>query len=611
MSDDILDLDDINLTGIDDHPPDESVKLFGPPGTGKTTQSGGRVGHLLRDYGYDVGDVAWCTYRNALARDTLDRFVQWGFLDEEALEDLNKGSTRYINTIHAVANRCVGDLPEPAEPWHKADFCERMGLQFWGSEPWEDTPGQLLFDVFGWMKNNCLNPAKEADVRKCPAADDLFQEWRGSVPSAWNQWCDYKAQRDIIDYYEMLAAPIDAGVTPTEDILVIDEYHDATALMAKLCTHWMDQADIVIVAGDPNQVVNAFDGADPRFFNDVELPEVLLDKTYRVPEEHWRAATRLLSKAHEIPGVKRNSTGAIVEYNSPTFEHSDENGWVSPAPARPASPAQLREETGPDVLFLTRTQLQADGVGAALEKAGFIYESQSDLHGWNTDNAQRRLTLFNALQKLSELSLADFGGGGGLSRYQSGDVNPETVHFASEEAATALEFAHASTLAQSRSDTEDLCEEWRRKGAALSADRLDDYVESEFWSRYTGGAGSVDRLNKNGMDDRDRRALAAALQRYDGPIDTEDIQTQVLTIHASKGQEASDVVVYDGVSRRIRREMRASERTEQNEWRTWYVALTRASERLHIMRDAFQWTSSIIPPDIRQTAAGQEVTADD
>jgi len=609
---DILDLDEIDLTGIDEHPPDESVKLYGPPGTGKTTQSGGRVGRLLRDYDYEVADVAWCTYRKALAMDTLDRFVAWGFLDETALEDLHTGSTRYINTIHAVANRCVGGLPDPVEPWHKADFCDRMGLQFWSSQPWEDTPGQLLFDTFGWMKNNCLDPYSESDVRRCPKTEDLYEQWQGSVPAAWNKWCDYKAQRDIIDFYKMLEAPIDDGTVPTTDILVIDEYHDATALMAKLCEYWMERAEIVIVAGDPNQVVNAFDGADPRFFEQVELPEVLLDTTYRVPEEHWRSATRMLAKAHDIPPVSRNSTGDVVEYNSPRFEHSDESGWVSPAPGQAAAPDVIREQTSPDVLFLTRTQMQADGVGAALEKAGYLYESQAGLNGWNTDGAAGRLHLFNALQKLSELNAAAFDSSSyGLSAYQDAEIDPDTVYFGSQEVSHILTHAHASTLDGRRADIDELCQEIERKGRVMSASDLNEHVQPEFWSRYTGGAGSVSRLNKGSLSDRDLRALAEALRRHDQPIDPDEIQTQVLTIHASKGQEASDVVVYDGVSRRIRREMRSSERTRQNEWRTWYVALTRASETLHIMRNGFEWASSIIPQDIRQLASGGAVPADD
>jgi len=604
---DVLALDDIDLTGIDEYPPDASVKLWGPPGTGKTTQSAGRVGRLLEDYGYDLANVAWGTYRKSLAMDTLNRFVEWGFLQEHDLEELHTGSTRYIGTTHAVANRTAGDLPKPAKEWHKGEFCDKLDMQYWAPKPWDDTPGKLLFRTFSWMNNNLLDPGEPADVFRCPVADDLSEVWNGDVPSAWVKWQDYKAQRQIIDFHEQLEAPLDEQVVPTKDIFVIDEYHDATPLMAKLCEFWVSAADIAIVAGDPNQVVNAFDGADPRFFRQLDLPRVLLEETYRVPAEHWRAARKLLSNAHEVPPVTVTSSGQVIEYRSPTFEHSDESGWKRPGPGVEASPPTIIEEYGGDTLFLTRMRVQADGVGAALEKAGIIYGSQKDLNGWNTDGAETRRAIYNALQKLRGFNPGDFGGYG-LAQF-SGGQSPDSVALSHVEAAEILRHAHASTLAQRRSETETICEKLEEEEESVTLSEFSEWVEEEFWSRYTAAYSSVDRLNKGSLSDRDRVAIEEALRRHDEPFSSEDIDIRVLTIHASKGQEAEDVVVYDGISRRTRREMDASERAYNNEWRTWYVALTRASERLHIMRDGFRWMSSILPANIRTIAGDTEVVS--
>lgn len=602
---DRIDLDDIDPTGIDDYPADASVKLHGPPGTGKTTQSAARVGLLLRDYDYSLSDVAWCTYRTSLAMDTLERFVDWGLIDESQLDSPHQGATRYIYTIHGVANRTVGDLPDPVQPGHRIDFCKRLGVPYLASDPWDDTAGKLLFQVFDWMKNNLLDPAKPADVADCPHIDDLKAEWRGSVPAAWNKWEDYKAQKDVIDFHEMLSAPIDQGVAPTDQVLVIDEYHDATPLMAKLCEYWIDQADITIVAGDPNQVVNAYSGADPRFFEELDLPKILLDRTYRVPEEHWVAATQLLQKAHDVPPVDRHGRGQIIEYRSPTFEKSDETGWHSPSASQPGSPGHIVREYGRDTLFLTRMQMQADGVGHALEQAGVLYTSQSDLHGWNTDSGERRLNLFNALQKLRGFRPGHLNRGYGLNRFDdSAPRNPDNTSLTHEELGVLLNHTHAKFLSQTRSETDDLLDDLEKREESLSVADLDEYVSDEFWTTMTHGPASVQRLNKGAFSDRDRMALQNALTSHENPVSADDISTGVLTIHASKGQEAQDIVVYDGVSRRISREMRESERTRNNEWRTWYVALTRASKRLHIMRDAFRWTSSIIPGDIRGRVKG-------
>jgi DNA helicase-2/ATP-dependent DNA helicase PcrA len=599
----VVDLDDIDITGIDEYPPDTSVKLYGPPGTGKTTQSAARVGRLLRDDDYTLNDVAWCTYRKSLAHDTLQRLAGWGVIDDVELERPTEGATRFIGTTHAVANRAVGGLPDPVEPWQRNDFCDRMGMQYWADKPWEDTAGKLLFRVFDWLKGNCYNPARPEDIYACPFVEDLRANWNGDIPSAWNRWEDYKGQHEVIDFYEMLEAPVEDKVAPTDQILVIDEYHDATPLIAKLSEQWIDAAKIVIVAGDPCQVVNSFDGADPRFFEQLDLPEVLLDTTYRVPEEHWQKATLLLGKAHDPPPVTRHSRGQFAEYRSPRFSYSRETGWAVPKATRPASPGALIAKHGTDMLFLTRMQMQADGVGRALEEAGIIYYSQSDLHGWNTDRGAERLALYNALQKIRGFAPGHFDHDGqtqyGLGNYTDSPANPDTVVLDTPEIVNLLTYTNAKYLAQSRAETTDICDGLENAENTASLTSFNEWVEPEFWGRHTSGAGSIQRLNKGKLSDRDRRALYQALRANADPLEAVDsIPTGVLTIHASKGKEADDVVVYDGISQRIRQGMDRSEETRRNEWRTWYVALTRAAKRMHIMRGAFRWTQSILPTDL-------------
>lgn len=598
-----IQLDDINPAGIDQYPETASVKLHGPPGTGKTTQSAARVGRLIRDHGYDVSQVAWCTYRRSLAFDTLERFANWGLIDDRELRKPHEGATRYIGTIHAVANRTVGGVGDPVEFWHKKDFCDRLEIQFVSNEPWEDTPGKLLFNVFEWMNNNLLDPSNPSHVAECELESDLREHWNGDVPAAWRKWKDYKEERQIIDFYEMLKAPLEERLVPTTDVLVVDEYHDATPLMAQLCEYWIENADIAIVAGDPNQVVNAYDGADPRFFESLDLPKVLLDVTYRCPEEHWRAATKLLQKAHEVPPVERISTGQIVEYLSPRFEHGRESGWNVPGATSEGSPGSIVKQYGDDTLFLTRMQMQADGVGYALERAGVIYKSQADLHGWNTDRGARRLAVYNALQKIRGFAPGHFGRGGGLANFGDAPRSIEGTEFTTAEAVELLRHTHAKYLAQTRAETKGTIKSIENREQTPTVEEFNEWVETEFWTTHTAGPGSVDRLNKGRLKDRDRMALKEALKRHTEPVDPDSVKVSVLTIHASKGQEAEDVVVYDGISQRITKGMRAKDRTRENEWRTWYVALTRASKRLHIMRGGFDWTRRVIPENIRGMAA--------
>jgi hypothetical protein len=583
----------------------DSVAFHGPPGTGKTTTAAATVGRLIRDHGYSIRDVSWVTYRRSLAHDTLQRLAGWDVLDDEQLNNPAKGATRYIGTAHAVGNRC-GDIAEdPVEGWQRNDFCSKRDMGYWTSEPWEDSAGKLLFRVFDYLANANTTPEDTQALHTCPHYDDLRDEWRGDVLDAWRDWQDYKAQQQVIDFHEMLSIPLRSGSSPGRPILVIDEYHDVTQLMHDLFSSWMQDAEIVIVAGDPHQVVNAYDGASPSFFEGLDLPEVLLPKSWRVSPEHWGLATDLLANAHDPPQVGTADTpGLVNDINSPQFEYSSNSGWaLFPRRDKQGSPAWVVDTYDGSTLFLARTQLQADGVGRALEAAGIPYRSQQDLRGWNTDRGETRLHLHNALQAIAGYSPDDFGHTSGLGQYQDGQRDPGAVEIASDAVATLLEAVNARTLDVTRSEADDICDTLRGSDGSLDLYDLRDWTDPTFWARYTGGAASVDRLNRSAISgdaDREFDALRRALARHDGPIEPDDIDTWAITIHASKGMEADDVVVYDGVSQRILSGMQDGDRTARNEWRTWYVACSRPRKRLHIMRHAFPWTSSIIPEQLSE-----------
>lgn len=594
-------LDEAKLWHVerDGHEITDSVAFHGPPGTGKTTTAAATVGRLIRDHGYNIADVAWVTYRRSLAQDTLERLAGWDVLDESQLDEPKKGATRYIATAHAVANRCSNIAEEPAQQWQRAQFCEDRDMQYWTSEPWEDSAGKLLFRVLDYLANQNTTPENTEALHACSHYSDLKDEWRGDVVDAWYDWEDFKAQRGLIDFHEMLSRPLDSGATPGRRILVVDEYHDATALMDALFRQWMEDAEIVLVAGDPHQVVNAYDGASPEYFQNLDLPTVLLPKSWRCPQTHWSVATRVLANAHDVPDVTVSGEGLVAEYNSPRFEYSSENGWVTlPGPDRPASPAEIVDNPG-STLCLARTQMQADGIGAALEQAGIPYLSQSDLRGWNTGNGAIQRRLHNALQTLNGYSPANFnyGANAGFGQFTGGQRDPLNESLTAEAAADLLDAVNARDLDISRSEATDTAADLRDSGGTISLKELDQWVEKQFWERYTAGTGSVSRLNKSvfANAERSKRAITAALNRHDGPVAIEDIDTWAITIHASKGMEADDVVVYDGISGRIERELMDDAETRRNEYRTWYVACSRAKKRLHVMRNAFEWTNPILP----------------
>jgi DNA helicase-2/ATP-dependent DNA helicase PcrA len=636
-------LSEISIPGIDKHPPDTSVRLHGPPGTGKTTTAAARVARLVDEYEYGVGDIVWTTYRRSLAEDTLERLAYWNVIAPEQLSDPTEGATRFISTNHAVARRAVGGLPDPVKPWHRQQFCRDLGIKFQGGPPWEKQAGELLFRTFNWLNTNLYDPANPAEVANAdpPTIEDLNKQWNGDIPRAWNRWEDFKAQYDLIDFHEMISAVIENDVPLPGKVFVIDEYHDAYPLLAQLCEHWMVDAEVVICAGDPHQVVNSFDGADPWFFESLPYPKVLLDTTYRVPEEHWQLASSVLgtSNRHTAPDVERLGHGEIYHHDAGTtaFEHvgatastADVGGWKVPTPEH--GPAAIIDNhargagepdgagIGPDpasVLVLARTQRQVDGISAALERAGMLYISQRDMRGWNSQRSKTRLYLFNALQQLRTFDASSHASEReqqSLQTLGSGswdNATTDSLSLMPRQAAALLEHTKSKSHRQGRSKTSDLIEEIRNNqhGRRISDEQLADWVVPAFWERYSAGAASVSRLVKGSLSGRDLTALERALDRHEesGTIEVGDIGVAVMTVHASKGQEADDVIVYDGITNTIKDGMRGDADTDANEWRTWYVACSRASERLHLVHGGFNWTVPL-PVDVLNERHSGRVT---
>ena len=627
MTDSQLALADVDIAGIDDYPADSSVKLNGPPGTGKTTNAAARVARLIRDHDYSIADVCWVTYRKSLAMDTLRRLSRWGVVSDEEMATPGDGPTKFIGTAHAVANRTVGGVGEPADYGDKKKFCENRNLKFDKSTPWERPPGQMLFRIFDYAAKNRLNPKAEADLRQIPSADDFRQKCDMSIPRLKADWEAYKDEHEKIDFWEMLEAPLEANLTPGKPILVIDEYHDAYQQMADLAEMWADAADIVIVAGDPLQVVNTYDGANPSFYREIDYPEILLPKTYRVPFEHWEPATWLLANAHRPPQIERQSRGMFAIQRSPTFTHTEATGWDTPSQTMEFSPAWFIDQYGGDTMFLTRTTHQLDGIAKSLEDAGILFQvpTSSDAKDWAAgpgDSDNDRVAVYNALQKIARLSQASFdgidgglseyksGGGMGLDRYDAGgEANPDDVALSAFEAATLLDRAKAKYLSENRSDITEIVTDWIAEDNPITAADINQYVKPKFWLNYTQGSGSTNYLNRTSrlggkFDSRDIDALTAALRENDNPVDG-SIPTKVFTIHASKGNEAENVIVYDGITSRIKKGMDNDDAEYKNEWRTWYVAFTRASKNLFVLKDGFDFTKPFLPAGrkLKQQAA--------
>jgi DNA helicase-2/ATP-dependent DNA helicase PcrA len=252
-------------------------------------------------------------------------------------------------------------------------------------------------------------------------------------------------------------------------------------------------------------------------------------------------------------------------------------------------------------MFLTRTQKQADGIAAELDTQGIIYRSQSSVGGsW-----EKRLRLLRALDVLEGVSRKAGRSQKSIDQYGGpvDDRHQSSRALSYDDARALLRHSHGRYLDSDDDEREEWLSEYALESSGpVPLSEFGEHVSGKWWSRYNGGADSIENFTR--LSDADRVALGAAWNRYDRyDIAVEDQPTRILTIHASKGAEASDVIVYDGITGRIQDSLENDAGARENEARCWYVALTRASRRLHIIRNSFAWTDDYLPHDLEPRAA--------
>lgn len=562
--------------------PEADTKYYGPPGTGKTTQLQNRIVALL-DEGYSLSDVCYVTYRREMAQEFLRRLYKQDFIGYKQLtEPWDHEETRFIGTIHAISNRMINTDRDVATDADRRDFIESVWNQTYqsGGGTSEDSfndgtsAGELMFDAYQYCLSNRIK-----DIWQAPQSDDLRDKWESSPPQIdrfHESWTEYKRDRGLIDFTEMLLRVDNADQSPPRDIVVVDEYHDNTPRMHAICRTWLADARVSLVGADPNQAIYSYQGADPGLYRELDLPERMLDKSYRLTEEVWDYAAETIR--HDLPDVETaEREGEVAQTNR--------------------GPVDLYERYGQDgsIMYLARTRSQVRDLNARLRDAGVVFRSGKRLGGWN--GSARRLAIYNALAKLRGVgtpgrSVNPNTGLIGMNEYQSDDAgidgpSPKSVELDGDEARHLLDRTPATYVDGTKST---LLTKLGGKDT-VEGEYLVDALEESFWRDMTNGAASASAL----LTYDGKEEIKSALDRYDRPFEALDLNKvpTTSTIHGAKGAEADTVVLYDGITGSIRDGFIDPEKRKA-ESRVWYVGATRAADRLLISDGWWDWTTSYL-----------------
>ncbi|MFB6129778.1 MAG: UvrD-helicase domain-containing protein, partial [Salinigranum sp.] len=236
------------------------TRLFGGPGSGKTTALLDRVDELLERDDVDVRDVLVVSYTRAAAAEVRDRLAERLDVSPRSL----KGN---VSTMHAKAydllNLSRGDVVGESD---KQEFCEEYGIDYedeYGGAgrrtARSTTIGNKIIATSQWLQRTRRDVADWYDVpfqwnveevRLPPEIDPNAQEgnkytptWpsdddRVDVPQTIRAWRSYKGDNGLVGFADMLERVKQRSLVPHVDYLVIDEFQDITTLQYDVYEEW-------------------------------------------------------------------------------------------------------------------------------------------------------------------------------------------------------------------------------------------------------------------------------------------------------------------------------------------------------------------------------------
>lgn len=311
--------------------------IYGPPGTGKTTHLLTLLERLLEKYSPD--EIAFVSFTKKGSYEGRDRAIERFGLSEKDLP--------FFRTLHSLAFRACGTARHNMmTPKYYRDFSKRMGMHFSGyyTEDFRsDDDKYLFFDIL--YRNNpkaCGRFLQDMDMQKLHFIRHNYRRFREHF--------------NLMDYTDLLEHFISEKLSLPVRVAIIDEAQDLTTLQWQFVWSAFSRAEAVYIAGDDDQAIYQWSGADVDYFLNLRGESTVLGHSYRLPRAVLDFSKRITDR------IGRRVTKDFTPRDG-------DPGAVEFFAALP----EIRIKASESYMFLSRTNAYADIVGNYLQGLGVPY----------------------------------------------------------------------------------------------------------------------------------------------------------------------------------------------------------------------------------------------
>tara|TARA_R110000772_G_scaffold10854_3_gene34371 strand:+ start:2806 stop:4302 length:1497 start_codon:yes stop_codon:yes gene_type:complete len=302
--------------------PDHTQVILGPPGTGKTSTLLGLIEDELTN-GTDSTKIGFFTFTKKAVTEGKQRAMERFELSQKDLP--------FFRTLHSLAFRQLGLSKESVmDAKDIRELNEVLNIRLTGGANADS--GHL----FGMSHDDRLAFIENLSRMRQIPLEDQWHEVDDAV--GWFELERYarglslfKEDRLLVDYTDMLQLFLEKGEVPNFDAVFVDEAQDLSPLQWAVVRKIIKNADRVYVAGDDDQAIYKWAGADVDYLIKNATNATILEQSYRIPSAVHELASRCIgqvrSRIHKS-WLPKKETGLVRWEPSIELIDMEKGDWL-------------------------------------------------------------------------------------------------------------------------------------------------------------------------------------------------------------------------------------------------------------------------------------------
>ena len=270
-------------------------KILSPPGTGKTTKLIQYVKTFVK-LGTPIDKIGYFAFTTKAANEAVDRML-------DTYPKLQKKNLKHFRTLHSLAFNQLGiKKAQVMQDEHYEDIGRKLGIEVTVYSNGEEKTGFVdsnseYFNIINAarIKNVSIEEEYNTDMYSEDIDKHQLQILKDEVDN-------YKQAYGLVDFTDMIERFNVAELCPKYDVIFVDEAQDLSPIQWKMYDILKKNSKYVILAGDDDQAIYGWAGADVKRFQDEPAKDIILPQSYRVPQQVQHVADQILSR---IPDERR------------------------------------------------------------------------------------------------------------------------------------------------------------------------------------------------------------------------------------------------------------------------------------------------------------------